>query len=82
MKQDELLKKEDSNNKNPFSAGMSQNGEDQSKRQAPRRGPGRFMPGEKARNFKSSMGRLIAYLGRYKWLILVILIVEIGRAHV
>ena len=39
MKQDELLKKEDSNNKNPFSAGMSQNGEDQSKRQAPRRGP-------------------------------------------
>ncbi len=80
MKQDELLKKEDSNNKNPFSAGMSQNGEDQSKRQAPRRGPGRFMPGEKARNFKSSMGRLIAYLGRYKWLILVILIVAAGSS--
>jgi ATP-binding cassette subfamily B protein len=34
-----------------------------------------MMPGEKARDFKTSMGRLIAYMGKYKWLIFVILLV-------
>ena len=49
----------------------------------PRRGgPGGagMMPGEKARNFKASMGRLIAYMGKYKWLIFVILLVAAGSS--
>lgn len=81
MKQrDELLKKKDLNNKNPFAAGMSQSSENKTGNQSPRRGPGRFMPGEKARNFKVSIGRLIAYMGKYKWLILIILLVAAGSS--
>jgi len=78
--QDELLKEKEADKKNPFAAGMSQNNKDQSKRQAPRRGPSRFMPGEKARDFKGSIGRLITYMGRYKWLILIILFVAAGSS--
>ncbi len=78
--QDELLKKKEFNNKNPFVAGMSQDSENKTAKPAPRRGPSRFMPGEKARDFKGSMGRLIAYMGRYKWLILIILLVAAGSS--
>ena len=47
-----------------------------------RRGPGGagMMPGEKARDFKGSMRRLIAYLGKYKWLILIVLLVAAGSS--
>ncbi len=38
------------------------------------------MPGEKARDFKGSIGRLITYMGRYKWLILIILFVAAGSS--
>lgn len=37
-------------------------------------GPMRFMPGEKANNFKGTMKQLIQYLGKYNWLILVVLL--------
>ncbi len=59
---------------------MSQSSENKTGNQSPRRGPGRFMPGEKARNFKVSIGRLIAYMGKYKWLILIILLVAAGSS--
>ena len=37
-------------------------------------GPSRFMPGEKAHDFKGTMKQLIQYLGKYNWLILVVLL--------
>ncbi|NMC16227.1 MAG: ABC transporter ATP-binding protein [Chloroflexi bacterium] len=33
------------------------------------------MPGEKARNFKGSMKQLLAYLGKYKWTILLVMVI-------
>jgi len=46
---------------------------------APRRGPhGRGVPGEKARDFKGSIGKLVSYLGGYKWPILVVMIMAMG----
>jgi ATP-binding cassette subfamily B protein len=36
-------------------------------------GPMALMPGEKAKDFKGSMKKLIGYLGRYKWTILFVL---------
>jgi len=36
-------------------------------------GPMAMMPGDKARDFKGSMKKLIGYLGRYKWTILFVL---------
>lgn len=41
-------------------------------------GPGALMPGEKARDFKGSMVSLIRYLDRYKWLILLALLLAAG----
>ena len=41
-------------------------------------GPGGLMPGEKARDFKGSMRSLIRYLDKYKWLILVALLLAAG----
>ncbi|MGV7976390.1 MAG: ABC transporter ATP-binding protein [Anaerolineaceae bacterium] len=38
-------------------------------------GPGALMPGEKARNFKGSMKQLLAYLGKYKWTILLVMVI-------
>lgn len=38
-------------------------------------GPGSLMPGEKARNFKGSMKQLLAYLGKYKWTILLVMVI-------
>ncbi len=34
-------------------------------------GPGSLMPGEKARDFKGSITQLVSYFGKYKWLVLV-----------
>ncbi len=39
-----------------------------------RGGPMRFMPGDKARDFKGTMRKLIEYLGNHKWVILVVLL--------
>ena len=41
---------------------------------ARRGGPMAMMPGEKAKNFKGTMKQLINYLGKYQWLILVVLL--------
>ncbi len=38
-------------------------------------GPGALMPGEKAQNFKASMKQLLSYLGKYKWTILVVMVI-------
>jgi ATP-binding cassette subfamily B protein len=41
-------------------------------------GPGRMMmPGEKARNFKSTMKKLIGYIGHYRWMILFVWLLAI-----
>ncbi|MEA3327969.1 MAG: ABC transporter ATP-binding protein [Chloroflexota bacterium] len=39
------------------------------------RGPMKFRPGEKAQDFKGTMKQLIQYLGKYNWLILVVLLI-------
>ena len=45
------------------------------KTRGPMRGPGRgMMPGEKAKDFKGSIGKLLAYLGNYKIGIMVVMI--------
>ncbi|MDO4400677.1 MAG: ABC transporter ATP-binding protein [Coriobacteriia bacterium] len=45
----------------------------------PRRGPhGRMAPGEKARDFKGSIGRLVSYLGKYKIPIIIVMIMAVG----
>ena len=39
-------------------------------------GPGsRFVPGEKARDFKGTMQQLLGYLGKYKWTIILVLFI-------
>lgn len=38
-------------------------------------GPGAMMPGEKAGNFKESISQLLKYVGKYKWIILIIMLV-------
>ncbi|NLT73581.1 MAG: ABC transporter ATP-binding protein [Chloroflexi bacterium] len=48
-------------------------------RPPPRRGgPMSFMPGEKARDFKGTMRKLIAYLGAYRISILIVMLVAAG----
>ena len=37
-------------------------------------GPGVMMPGEKARNFKGTIKQLVGYLGKYNWVILVVML--------
>ncbi len=41
-------------------------------------GPHGMMPGEKAKDFKASVGKLLAYMGRYKFAILAVIIFAIG----
>lgn len=83
MKQEKQTVTEEKKNTNPF-AFSSSKPIDPGKsggHGGPRRGgPGGMMPGEKARNFKTSMGRLIAYMGKYKWFIFVILLVAAGSS--
>ncbi len=51
----------------------------------PRRGPmgghgpgGRMMPGEKPKNLKGTLGKLIAFMGRFKAAIVVVLVFAVG----
>ncbi len=44
----------------------------------PRGGPGALMPGERARNFKKSMSQLIAFMGKYKWLVMGVMIIAVA----
>lgn len=60
---------------------MSENTERQmpQKRPGMGRGPGRgMMPGEKAKDFKGSMGKLFAYIGKYKIALAAVVIFAIG----
>lgn len=41
-------------------------------------GPGALIPGEKARDFKGSMKRLLSYLGKFKWMILFAMLLAAG----
>ncbi len=41
-------------------------------------GPGAFMKGEKPRDFKGTMLKLIQYLGRYKWTVAIVMLFAIG----
>jgi len=36
------------------------------------------MPGERARNFKKSMSQLIAFMGKYKWLVMGVMIIAVA----
>ena len=38
-------------------------------------GPGALMPGEKAKDFRTSMSKLIKYMGRHKWPILIAMLI-------
>ena len=40
-------------------------------------GPGALMPGEKAKNFKQSMSQLIIFMGKYRWLIVGVMLIAI-----
>lgn len=40
----------------------------------PMGGPGALMPGEKAKDFKGTMRKLLSYLGNHKWTVLVVFI--------
>ena len=44
----------------------------------PQRGPHGRMPGAKAKDFRGSIGKLVAYLGKYKLPILVVMIMAVG----
>ena len=52
--------------------------------QEPRRGPmghgpgGRMMPGEKPKNLKGTLAKLIAFMGRFKAAIVVVLVFAVG----
>ena len=51
----------------------------EAKRPAPHRGPhGPMGTGEKAKDFKGTIGKLLRYIGRYKFAILAVLIVAVG----
>ena len=39
---------------------------------------GGMMPGQKARDFKGSVGKLVKYLGNYKWAIIIVWLLAIG----
>lgn len=41
-------------------------------------GPGGMMPGEKAKDFKGTTRKLLAYMGRYKFAILLVMIFAVG----
>ena len=51
----------------------------------PRRGPGRpggpgggFVPGEKAKNFRGTLGKVLRYIGAYRIAILMVALFAIG----
>ena len=54
-------------------------GPGQSRGEPMRRGPmGRMMKGDKAKDFKGSMVKLISYLGKYKLIIIIAIIIAIA----
>ena len=61
---------------------MSENAQDLRKvtqRRRPPHGPGaRMMPGEKAKDFKGSVAKLVRFMGRYKVLIAIVLLFAVG----
>lgn len=59
-------------------ASQSSRNQPQSHGPRPGGGPGALIPGEKARDFKGSIGHLLNYLGKYKWLILFAMILAAG----
>ncbi|MBN1953906.1 MAG: ABC transporter ATP-binding protein [Anaerolineae bacterium] len=42
------------------------------------RGPAAMMPGDKAQDFAGTMAKLIRYLGRYRWLLIVVLLFAVA----
>lgn len=72
MNQTPTPPKKEIDNHNPFANTASKPTE---RRPMQRGGPGSLIPGEKARDFKGSMTRLIGYLGKYRWLILLVMLV-------
>ncbi len=70
-----------SNNTRPQSGNNANNSAKTQSQQPPVRrggGPGALMPGEKARDFKGSMKRLLQYLGKFKWMILFAMLLAAG----
>lgn len=58
---------------------------DQQQAEAPRRGPfgghgpaGRMMPGEKPKDFKGTLGKLVSFMGRFKAALVVVVVFAIG----
>ena len=47
----------------------------------PMGGPGALMPGEKAKDFKGTMKKLLSYLGRYKITIIIVFTVSFRTPH-
>lgn len=41
-------------------------------------GPGNMIPGEKARDFKGTLGKMLAFMGRFKMALVVVLVFAIG----
>ncbi len=57
---------------------MSENRQQAPKRRGgPMHGPGMMMPGEKAKDFKGTMSKLIAYLGKYKLTVIFVLVIAV-----
>ena len=58
---------------------------DQQQAEAPRRGPfgghgpaGRMVPGEKPKDFKGTLGKLVSFMGRFKAALVVVVVFAIG----
>ena len=52
----------------------TQNRDFKPKKKGPMGGPGPMGGGEKAKNFKGSIGKLTKYMGRYRFAILIVMI--------
>ncbi len=75
MNQQKNQKPMQTNSKNPYANSQSKEVRPVHR---PGGGPGRMMPGEKARDFKGSMKQLISYLGPYRWSILMMMLMAAG----
>ena len=75
MNQQKDQKPMQTNSKNPYANSQSKEVRPVHR---PGGGPGRMMPGEKARDFKGSMKQLVSYLGPYRWSILMMMLMAAG----
>lgn len=75
MNQQKNQKPMQTNSKNPYANSQSKEVRPVHR---PGGGPGRMMPGEKARDFKGSMKQLIGYLGPYRWSIVLMMLMAAG----